>query len=230
MRGQFKLKIKIILFLIITIVLFACDAAEGLFTDRKAPNVNPIQSEIGFEVDPGDTLRLTVNATNPEDGELGYEWSADNNAGTIIGSVNETTFLWKAPLSGGTYRISVKVSNDYKSTTNYVDVIVRSKLNPYVNISAPSGGTYLIQFTPIIMEFEAVHNNGIALIYIYINDQKIDSLVGLTQTDYSYNWNVSASSGDKEIKVVAISKITDKVGSDSINVTIEGIIPGKSGD
>ena len=222
------MKLKILLFLIITIVLFACDAAEDLFTERKAPNVDPIQSNNGFEVDPGDTLEFTVNASNLEEGDLSYEWSKE--AGTIIGSINETSIMWKAPLSGGTYRISVKVSNDYKSTTNYVDVIVRSKLNPYVNISAPPGGTYLIQFTPIIMEFEAVHNNGIALIYIYINDQKIDSLVGLTQTDYSYNWDVSTSSGDKEIKVEAISKITDKVGSDSINVTIEGIIPGKSGD
>ena len=222
------MKFKFLLFLIITIVLFACDAAEDLLTDRKAPNVNPIQSNNGFEVDPGDTLEFTVSASNPDDGDLSYEWSS--MAGTIIGSINETAIRWKAPLSGGTYRINVKVSNDYKSTTNYVDVIVRSTLNPYANISAPAGGSYLIQFTPINIDFEAVHNNGIALIYIYINDQKIDSLVGLSQSNYSFNWDVSSSAGNTEIKVKAISKITDKVGSDSINVTIEGVIPGKSGD
>jgi Big-like domain-containing protein len=222
------LKNKIILFSIISIILFACDAAEDLFTERKAPNVGPIQNNSGTEINPGDTLEFSVSATNPEDGELSYEWSA--NAGNIIGSINETVIRWKAPLGGGTYRINVKVSNDYKNTRKYIDIIVWSNTNPNVNINYPTNGMYLIQHTPIELDFDAFHSNGIAMIFIYINNQKIDSLNGLQVTNYTYDrWDVDSPSGETEIKVEAVS-INNTHSSDRINVTIEGILPGKTDD
>ncbi len=222
------MKKKIILFITITILLFACQAAEDLITTRKSPNVGPIQSNGGTEVNPGDTLEFTVSATNPEDGELSYEWTT--NGGNIVGSINETVIRWKAPLSGGTYRINVKVSNDYKSTTKYIDIVVWSNTNPNVNINYPTNGMYLIQHTPIELDFEAFHSNGIALIYIYINDQKIDSLNGLTGTNYTFDrWDVDSPAGSTEIKIEAVS-INNTYGTDQINVTIEGVLPGKTDD
>jgi hypothetical protein len=222
------LKLKINLIFIIIIIFFACDVAEDLVTDRKAPNVGPIQSNVGFDnVNPGDTLELSVSATNPEDGDLSYEWSA--NGGNIIGSINEIIIRWRSPLNGGTFRISVKVSNDYKNTTKFVDIEVWSPFNPYVNINFPTDGSYLIQHTHTDLNFDAVHNNNIALIYIYINDQIVDSMDGLQQSNYVYEkWNVDNPAGDTKIKVEAIST-NYLFGSDSINVIIEGIIPGKTG-
>lgn len=220
---------KILLFLGITIFLFACDAAEDLFTERKAPDIVSIESNKGWTVNPGDTVALTVNATNPEDGELTYKWSV--SAGDIIDGTFESTLVWKAPLTGGPYSIEIEVSNEYKSNTENVIVEVASSLNPYVRITAPISGEFIVQHTTYSIKFDASHNNGIAQIYIYINDQVVDSLAGTTATtSYENDWKITQNAGSTELKIEAISRITAKSGFDSVQVSIEGILPGKADD
>ena len=220
---------KIILFTILTIFLFACDAAEDLITGRKAPEIISVESDKGWSVNPGDTVSITVNASNPEDGDLTYKWTV--SAGSIIDGTYETTLIWKAPIVGGPYNIEIEVSNEYKSNTESVTVEVASHVNPYVNITSPIIGEYLIQHTTCKLKFDATHNNGIAQIYVFINDQVIDSLAGSqTITSYDYDWLITQNAGTTEIEIVAISNITALSGSDRVNVSIEGILPGKADD
>jgi len=132
---------------------------------------------------------------------------------------------------GGPYNIEIEVSNEYKSNTENITVEVASNLNPYIEITDPNAGDYLIQYTTYNIKFDATHNNGIAQIYIYINDQVSDSMVGTTtSTSYNMDWKITQNAGNAEIKVEAISRLTAKSGSDSINVSIEGILPGKTDD
>ena len=223
------MKNKIILFLILSILLFGCEAAEDLFKERQAPEINSIVSDKGWTISPGDTLSITVTASNPEDGELTYKWTV--SAGSIVDGAYESTLIWKAPLIGGPYSIEIEVSNEYKSNTENVTVEVASSLNPYVKINSPSTGEYLIQHTTYNIKFDATHNNGIAQIYIYVNNQVTDSLVGTTTTtSYNKDWVITQSAGNTEIKIEAISRLTAKSGFDRVNVSIEGILPGKADD
>ena len=81
--------------ILITCVLFfiSCNLAEDLVTDKKAPEVDAIQSDKGFNVDPGDTVTFSVNATNPEEGTLSYEWRKE--AGEFLNSNRESSVVWK---------------------------------------------------------------------------------------------------------------------------------------
>jgi len=59
----------------------------------------------------GDTVRVTVVATNPHQDELSYTWSADY--GRFIGRINATSVQWEAPIRGTKedYVIEVIVSD-----------------------------------------------------------------------------------------------------------------------
>lgn len=210
------------------IFFIACNLAEDLVTEKKAPEVDPIQSDKGFNIDPGDTIIFSVNATNPEEGSLSYEWS--KQAGEFLSSNQESSVTWEAPISGGSYWIKVEVSNGDKTTSQTTDINVVSPENPFVRIIAPVNDDYLVQGTTVDIKFEAIHNNGISEVFVLINDSTIFSQPGTTQSEYSYSWNIFGPSGDTEIKIMARSNISDKIGADSINVTIEGILPGISGD
>lgn len=223
------MKTKIILFLIISIILFGCEAAEDLFKERKAPDIISIESDKGWNVNPGDTVSITVDANNPEDGELTYKWTV--SAGSIVDGTYDSILIWKAPIVGGPYIIEIEVSNEYKSNTESVTVEVASNLNPYVKINSPTNGEYLVQHTTHKIQFDATHNNGIAQIYVYINDQKTDSLVGsTTNTSYEIDWIITQDAGNSELKIEAISRLTAKSGFDDVIVSIEGILPGKADD
>jgi hypothetical protein len=215
-------------FLLLILFLFACNAAEELLQTKKAPNVSAIQSDKGFNVNPGDTVSFSVSATNPEEGDLSYEWTSE--AGTYLGSCRESLVLWKAPISGGKYWIKVDVSNNHKTTSKSDEIEVISPDDPYVNIILPQSNDYLVQGSSVDIQFEAIHSNGISEVFIEVNDSTIFSRPGQQQNNYSFLWNVSGPAGEAEFKIIARSNITDKIGLDSIFVTIEGIIPGKSGD
>ncbi len=223
-----KLYIILVIFILF---LIACNAVEDLVTEKEAPEVSPIQSDKGFTVDPRDTVTFSVTATNPGEGSLSYDWSTETNS--FLGSNRSNSVIWKAPLSGGQYWIKVDVSNNDKTTTQTDEIEVKSPDNPYVNISTPAAGEFLVQGTSIDINFEAIHSNGISQIFVMINDSIIFSRPGhtlRTQSDYVYTWvDVSAPAGEAEIKIQARAAITDSVGVDSVNVTIEGILPGKTG-
>jgi len=213
--------------IILTILLFlACNAAEDLFNPTKAPEVSAIQSDKGFNVNLGDTVTFSVSATNPEEGDLTYEWNA--TGGTYLGSTRESSAVWKAN-SGGTFEISIDVSNNDKTTTKTDDITVVSPTNPFVNILTPKNGDFLVEGTDVDIEIEAIHINGISDVNVVINDSSTFSAQWRSQNNYYYIWNVAGSPGETEIKVMAYAT-TGAIGINTILVTIEGILPGKTDD
>ena len=213
-------------FSIITLLLFlACNAAEEIFQTTDPPEVSPIQSDKGFNVNLGDTVTFSVTATNPEEGDLTYEWSA--TGGTFVGSTRETFALWKAT-GGGNYQINIDVSNNDKSTRKSTTITVISPTNPFVNIIEPKTGDFLVEGTTVNIEFEAMHVNGISEVYVEANDSTI-YYNNRDQSIYTYGWNVFGPSGETELKVTAHAN-TGAIGAQSILVIIEGILPGKTDD
>jgi hypothetical protein len=74
-------------------------------------NLLPVISSLNLasqgEINPGATAQLECDASDPNDDELSYSWSAD--AGTISGSGANVS--WTAPDTPGTYTVSVEVSD-----------------------------------------------------------------------------------------------------------------------
>jgi hypothetical protein len=216
---------KIFLVLWIPVLLWiSCD--PDLFKQKQAPQIFSITSDKGFIINPGDTITLTVEATNPEEGELSYEWSAQ--AGVFLSSLDDKSVVWKAPFSGGTYPVRVKVSNADKSSERSADVVVRSMIAPLVRMIQPQDNAFLVQYSTIEIEADAIHENGIFRAWLVVNDTlEITQVPKIEGSRYKFTWNTDIPYGPAELKVIAEANITGVQGSDSVNVTIEGVIPGK---
>ena len=79
-----------------------------------------------YEVDPGDTVRVVVTVEDPEDESLQYNWTA--NGGQFLPPVNQPAVQWIAPGDGGTYRLTIVVSNtdgDSEPSSEYINVRIQ---------------------------------------------------------------------------------------------------------
>jgi hypothetical protein len=75
------------------------------------------------------SLNVTCNATAPHGDELSYNWSA--SGGKITGE--GTTVTWTAPLSAGSYNVTVTVTdNRGGEVTDYVTITVRANSPPTI--------------------------------------------------------------------------------------------------
>jgi hypothetical protein len=210
----------------------ACDPEE-LFKTKQAPDVGNIQTDAeNFTVDPGDTVNFWIEASNPEEGELNYEWSVKdrdgNHIGVFIGSSKTKSVKWKAPISGGRYDVQVKVSNNDKSTTKTETLTVLSLVAPLVNILSPEPDDYLVQYQNITIQSEIIHPLGIYQAILVVNDTlNIEVISGNNSESYNFTWKVTLGAGSAELKIIAEANRTGAIGADSINVNIEGVVPGK---
>jgi hypothetical protein len=195
--------------------------------EPEAPEVSDIFTNLSnSQIFAGDSAEFWIEASNPGEGSLKYEWNA--SGGYFLTTRDIANVKWRAPFQGGEERIEVKVSNNDKSTFQDKPLFVVSKSVPVVNILIPNDEAYLVQFDMIDIEAEVIHDNRITFVEIFINDESIEVLNGNTSNQYSYSWQNDAPSGKAEIKVSAVAEITGIIGSDSIIVNVEGVIPGKN--
>ena len=220
-------QIRIVAYLCMVLILqMSSCGLEDLIKEVNPPEVSTIYSTAeNFSVNPGDTILFWVIASDPEGGSLSYLWTL--NAGEIIGSAQRDTLKWKAPLSGGEFPIWVKVSKSEKSITREENITVISLQRPYVKILKPVRDTFLVQYQTTTVTALAFHENGLMQVNLWVNDTLVSSQSGNSASEYNFLWNGSASAGTAEIKISAVSKKTTMTGSDSINVSLEGIIRGK---
>ena len=202
--------------------LLACDP-EAIF--RNAPVIDLIDISPN-RVNPYDTVYATVNATNPEEGSLTFQWSVSPERGPFLDPVDSRSVRWIAPTSGGDYVFKVVVSNSYKSTDRTGTVRVIEGGDPLVRIVFPQEDDYFIQMQEIEIIADAVHNNGIHKVQLFVGDMFISEQSGLSSNSYQFTFTPDSSYlGLTEIKVSAIANFTLTQGADSIEVMIEGIVP-----
>jgi len=213
---------------IIIFPLIICFFACNLMNDTQAPQVGAIQSNSGFTVDPSTEVKFWITATDPEGGQLSYKWSI--NGGTILSGTKSDTLRWRSPsVGGGSYPLSVEVSNESKETTQEEVVTVLAYTSAEVSILSPLENTYIVQHSQVEVEAKVLPNTQISEVQLFVNDSLIKAQLWQSNSIYSFNWNVKTEPGVAEIKVKAI-RVTNVSNSDSIYINIEGILPGKSGD
>jgi Bacterial Ig domain len=98
-------------------------------------------------VDPSGSLNVTCNATAPRGDELSYNWSA--SGGKITGG--GATVTWTAPISAGSYNVTVTVTDSHGGeVTKNVTIEVRGNEPPVIkslvadaNWTTPAGSLRL---------------------------------------------------------------------------------------
>ncbi len=212
--------------LVVLLISSGCDP-EKIFGEKKPPEVGEIQSDdADLIVMPLDTVRFWVQATDPENGTLSYDWS--KSGGQFLGSVTGSEVTWVAPAVGGSFKISVKVSNAEKDVTKETRITVQSPFAPFVRITDPADGFFAVQWENVPVKFQASHANGIAAVELHIRDTLVQTFAGHPGSDYEITWPVNQDAGPAELKIVAIANVTSAAGADSVQVTIEGLVPGKT--
>ena len=100
----------------------------GGCTANALPVISSLAIVTEGEINPGATAQIECNATDPDDDELSYTWSA--NGGTISGS--GATVSWQAPTLTGTYTVTIEVSDGDDSATDQLAITVLAPNNPPV--------------------------------------------------------------------------------------------------
>ena len=224
---------SLIVVLILTLALLLACNPEELFKSKIAPEAGAIQSDANnFIVNPTDTVKFWIDATNPEEGQLNYEWTIkDGNghhAGVFIGSTKTDTILWKAPIEGGIYEVKVTISNNDQNITRTEQIRVVTLVAPLVTILNPKDAAYIVQYQHTKVKAEVIHPLGIYQTELIVNDTIHVAIASGNGDDiYEFNWNANAPSGKAEVKIIAEANVTGALGADSVLVNIEGIIPGK---
>ena len=77
------MKLSIVTLMLTLMILLSCDPKE-LFKPKNAPQAGSIHSNaINFIVNPADTVKFWIDATNPEEGQLSYEWTIKDDTDHI---------------------------------------------------------------------------------------------------------------------------------------------------
>lgn len=117
----------------ITIGIVVAVVAVVVLVDTMLANHQPAIVNLEAEPDrvaPSGTCQIVCNATDSDDDELSYGWSADGGAISGEGAV----VTWTAPGSQGSYNVTVIVLDSHGSgVTDSVTVTVRRNNSPRIN-------------------------------------------------------------------------------------------------
>lgn len=223
----YKLK-KYLCWLPLLFVFSCSEGLEDLFFDNY-----PELSEMAISetsVAPFDTVWASIEATNPIEGPLEYQWSVSPQLGNFIGVTDLDSIRWIAPYAGGIYELTVEVSNSKRTSPASKQVEVITSDIPYVKILSPDAGTYFVIGQTFAVEARAEHANGLSWVRLWVGDSLIQQLDQNGSGIYQFSCTADSSMvGNAGIKVESKANYGTTPGSDMITVQIGGMILGKNG-
>jgi hypothetical protein len=213
-------KIILIVVCLCFYLCLVCGVVEKL--SNRAPIIKKISSDAdSLIVATGDTVKLTVEATDPDKDELSYSWDA--TGGYFLSRQGKTVF-WIAPDREGDFDIEVTVRDHNDGVaSDKITLTVISKEQPQIVISYPKNGDYFVATENIDIQVQVTPTRFIDKVEFFVNDR----LVGTDLlSPYTQSVLLSGYAGDTEIKATAYRKIPVPVtASDSLTITVEGVIP-----
>lgn len=209
----------------LAVVLVAAACSSKLFQINEKPVIESLNAD-DYEVHPGDTVRVWAQVKDEDDAVLTYKWSAA--AGSFIPPANDREVYWKAPAAGGSFLLTLTVSDESESVSASIQVIVLSMQKPYVRLLYPVPGKFYVQYDTAHVKAIATHENGIRDVYLYMGNVKENISANRSGDRYAFICPLDGEAGQTELKVVAVSDNLQQA-SDSVTVSVEGISPGKRG-
>ncbi len=207
-----------ILLMIIGLLTSTCGVVEKLA--NRPPQIKQVSAEQYFAM-VGDTVTVSVEASDPDKDELTYSWNA--TGGHFISSQGEVV-RWIAPKIEGIYDVEVAVRDkNGGESVEKVSISVMSESKPSVRITQPKDGEYITALGSVEVQVDASPIAFIDRVEFYV-DGKILSADKFPP--YAQSWTVTNLSGPKKLKAVAWRVGSSSIrGADSVNVILQGVIP-----
>ncbi len=220
-------RISILLLVILSLGLIGCDKIDEITDgDNREPIIDRLEA-LRRTLAPNDTTTIIVEAHDPDNEELTYQWRGE---GTFLTSSGDHV-IWRAPDLGGDANISVKVEDGSGGEAERsLTLSILASEDPVVNIIRPGDDGYFPGVGEITIEATATHPNGIRGVEFLITYQnsQTDSLYD-NSAPYIYNWNIDDKSGSALIRVEAEATLSDAKGVNAISINIEGVVPVDGG-
>ncbi len=204
--------------LIFGLLTISCGVVEKLA--NRPPQIKQVIAD-RYVVMVGDTVIVSVQASDPDKDELTFSWNA--SGGHFVGSQGEQV-RWIAPKIEGVYDVEVTVRDkNGGEAVEKVSISVMSESRPSVRITQPKDGEYITALGSVEVQVDASPVAFIDRVEFYV-DGKLLSIDKFPP--FSEPWAVSGLSGPKKVKAVAWRVGAGSVkGADSVTVILQGVIP-----
>ncbi len=194
--------------LIVTLVLFSCKEEKT----NSLPKIDSIALDSTI-VNPGGTINVQVNASDPDGDELNYTYSVSE--GNVVGSGPNVQII--APMEYGVYNLDVTVSDGKGGeATSYEVFAVNSK--PIINNVNVIPEIPMVNSTATI-DVEAIDPDGEQLNYNYVPEAGT-----ITGSGHYVTWNTPDNPGSYTI-AISVSDSKDTVRTDLTLTVISNSAP-----
>ena len=179
-----------------------------------APSVTSVKSAAP-SVSPGGEVMLTVDAHDPDGGELTYAWSASSGS---FDATDKASVTWTAPPEPGDVEIRVTVTDDEGETTS-ATVTVTVTVAGTPTVTATAEPAMVAPGGAVVLTAAGSDPDGGELTYAWISPSgSFDATDGAVVT-----WTAPPEPGEVEIRVTA----TDDEGETaSATVTVTVTVAG----
>jgi len=207
-----------VLLAIFGLLAATCGVVEKLA--NRPPQIKQVNAE-QYVAMVGDTILVSVEASDPDKDELTFSWNA---TGGHFVSNQGAEVRWIAPKIEGVYDVEVTVRDkNGGEAVEKVSISVMSESRPSVRITQPKDGQYITALGSIEIQVDASPIAFIDRVEFYV-DGKI--FTADKYPPFSQSWTVSGLSGPKKLKAVAWRVGSGSVkGADSVTVILQGVIP-----
>lgn len=218
---------NVFILILFMLVVSGCDEFKKIVDPEtyEKPVIDQFDLHYTTPLNVLDTVKAVVQATNPEEGLLKYQWSdSPGSSGRFLEPVDNDTVFWVA-LSPGKAHLTVKVSND-KSEEKTKSLTVITSAKPVVQISTPAPGAFIVQNSTVKVAGSAAHQNKISFVRMFVNGNlKDEKAVDKESVNYEMSFLADSSMvGKTHIRIEAESQQAGSTGVDSIQVHVEGIL------
>ena len=202
-------KSKGIKWLVVGFVILAMLVGSGCDLLNNSPEISSLTPS-ATSVGPGSSCTVSCSASDADGDALTYAWTA--TGGTISGMDNSVT--WTAPVTEGTYTISVTV-NDGKGGTDSESFDIEVANNPPVIASLTPSATNVFPGASCTVICSATDADGDTLTYVWTAIGGI-----ISGTGSSVIWTAPATEGTYTIGVT-VNDGKGGIDSESLTINVE---------
>ncbi len=193
--------------------------------ESEAPRITALDFS-DSQLLPLDTLLAVARVSDENPGQLNYEWRA--SGGSFIPPADGDSVFWIAPLNGGSYKLTLKASNKFKSAEKSKSVVVVNPGQPVVSIEAPEDGRRYVQTEEIAVKAKAYHDNSLSYVRVILDGR--ERARGSVRADNIYQFTLGTDSLAGSYWLIVEAEAfgqTGNISRDSVRIRVEGIILGK---
>lgn len=204
---------KILKVVLIIFIFLACDDL-GTLLDNNKPKIEGGLKVTNDKPYPKDTINCSVDATNPVEGDLTYEWK--KTGGRFLEPTDLSTVKWVAPDLSGEYTLTVKVANSEGTSDASKKIEVLEPQQPEINGDIVLSNASVIALDTVTASISATNPRPGPLSYTWIKNGG-HWVNGISDRD-TVRWIAPLTGGIYTLTVVVSNGLSSVQTSRQVNV------------